>query len=1314
VIGSSSLLAILALSARAQEPAAPQSAPVAATVAVAATEADLRAYQEDAVRFAGGVQRLRGDVYQIVADFFAEEDRRRGRLTDVAVKRREQERDNARLKAATALEAYLCTYAPQLVDQVNDCTKPPAPRTVRAKDIVSQGLRLAQLYREAEGERHRKAVKLDSENLADFSRPVAIYERLLSMYADDPELDGAYAGLAAALSYNAYSESDTAQAVQTDVSRARELRETLLQRYPKSKLVIDAHLWLGEHYIVREDGSGPEETIGFLEASAGHYSAVVATGPGHPAYDVALFKLANSNFLLGQAGVPGRMDVALSFAEQAIERGKERRRGLRLLKEIYVGISSPRLMRDGTTSPKRALKDVVLEHVARAGDKPWAHDLVVLGADLAWDQLDWDGAVALYTYAQERWPDHPNNPIYQYNIVAILRGYQTGWVVASDGVEAPTATECKPADTLCASLVELGAAKVARPPGDERKPEAIAALEELNRRYGRKSAWSAANQGEPAARERSAALIRAEAESLIVEKYNVAVTAYEPIARLPEGTTPPPDLLAASQAAWGTFVDEVDALLDANPALRTPRRQYDLGKATYLAGRLDDSIRRLEALVGDPAAATCRTGDDTDPGSLCVEDARRIAWNARRDLLVTEVGGDAKTTPGFTLANDFPSPILVEGIEREEVTPFGRTLKRLALPARVDAFMKATDAHLAFAFTDPKIVAGIKSDRLTLAYQLAQLDFAYGRFPEARKRFMEVIESAPPCTDAGACVELKAANLYLKTWELAGDGEQVALAAAQFSKRFSSGGGALASAVANFKDIEQGNRFSLINDRDPVFGPEAKRAKNADPEVLAALAAEYIAYAKDYPAKAGYRGGGDETGKDAPAEVALGRACALLAQSGRVDDSLRRTEEFVTKYPLSKFSAGFYWQLADSADKAFVQTDAVKWYQTFAEETARNAARPGWGEEIARLGESMVDATHAYSSIAVLREAMDAPAATANAWEFYATRYAPATTDPAKGLFGAEEAFWRARDFWRQVGDAELAKFYERYLKQRFADANPSNTVVAWDELASIYERRGEKRAAQTARVSAGKAYQAALTVVAADPKKVVTKDAHAIGMKDAMVKLEAEWKATQPAPWSNNLERNLDMLLGDGKKKVGLIKLVEIERVGTAASVLTGSPDFDAQQMGGYYLGLAWARHAALLRTDRPSPLALAAAFPIDTMGLEPDSVEYEAILGLLRDGDQDGDGNPDLEGSEAAEQKAIEILTITYRQAVAPSIGKPQWSPWTAKTLEALSVELRAPGFARDRAVYCGDAVCGTSDVSVSVDTTIAPITTAREGSK
>jgi hypothetical protein len=150
----------------------------------------------------------------------------------------------------------------------------------------------------------------------------------------------------------------------------------------------------------------------------------------------------------------------------------------------------------------------------------------------------------------------------------------------------------------------------------------------------------------------------------LAEVYNAAVAAYEPIAKLPVGATPSATQLAASQAAWGKYVDRSDAVLNANPSLRTPLLQFQSGQGAYLAGRHDDAVRRLDALAADPAAAGCRT----DADQVCVEQARVLAWWSHRALLVAEIGGDAHTTPGFTMsAEGFPMPVRVEGIESETV-----------------------------------------------------------------------------------------------------------------------------------------------------------------------------------------------------------------------------------------------------------------------------------------------------------------------------------------------------------------------------------------------------------------------------------------------------------------------------------------------------------------------------------------------------------------------------------------------------------------------------------------------------------------------
>lgn len=1251
--------------------------PAAAADLKPATSADVEAFMEDAKHFQEGVQAFRAEV-RVLRDAQLGVDNRKADDDAARAKaRKEQERAIATQKAMVALERYLCTYAPEVVDGVTSCTVPPAPASVRSKDVVLQALRLGRLYYEEVDTAYAAGISRGERVLANFERPLRLYGNLIAAHGGAPGIEAAMAAKANMLSWHGAVTFDLKAApddpvnspvdmIQLDVAQALQLYSEIVEKSPNSPVAWEAHFWLGEHFQRREiepDGvttSSEAQVAAYYAEAIKHYGAIVANGPKTYMYERALVQLGRVYYLAQ------RFEESLRYLEQVADTGKDGAdKVASLLPSVYAGMQAksyrPSWYRDTNANGAVDLDEIAFGHLTSLGDRPWVQGAMSSMALKFWLDGSFDEARATYALLQERWPEHPDNPVYQYNVYQMLSGMRTA-LVPQVGKAPDEATV--PQDPTFSTA------------------RAQEQLQRLSKQYGPRSAWYAANGANAAARARAMEFIGKESKLIVDTELAAAATAFN--AHVAANT---PATEAAKRAAASQFVDVASDLMAEFPALRSDYLEFAVARALYWANRTDEALVALDRIAAS-TSSTCRV-DETDPRSpLCSEQARQLAWNARLERLVAVHGGSVVTNPGYIIsADELKLPRRVGDAVRESVvtTPGGAQIERFALPDAHAEFMKATDAYLAFPFTHPSTKVTPES-RLGRAYQMGQLEFAYGRYPEARARFMALIDAAPSSE-----IAQNAASLVITTLREEQDRAAEVAAAADFSARFRAVAGRKADEMAG---VERTGRFFLLEARETGKGGSALGA-----DAMTALARDYVAYADTY-------------GQSSEAEVALQKAIGLLEQAGEIDESLKLMRRYVDAYPNSQSTLVAYWKLGGQSTRAMNVEDAIRWYATFAENSRKHAGDPAWASTLDDLARTMADVPHAMMAVAQLSAGLADPTAAARAFELYATQYAPTTPEAVSGLLGQEVAFWEARNYWRVAGETELRKFYERYTRANFASPDIGHQILAWDALAVSAEKAGKKREAEAARARVKALYEPALAQ--GIPLDI---EAHEVGAKFAMDALATAWEQLgSPNPWPTDKKALV-------QKVVSVLDGGEVAPVQQLAVPMTRM-HFEAQQMATYYIGLAWARHAALLDISNVegSPMELAVAFPVASLGptFEPGTDGYDLWLGLLVQEDPGAfeklknlRRSPEqVTGAMEGRGKAAEIL----ERAVASARDQGQWSTWTDKSMELLATEIDPKKYSTERVAFCEGVACGESDVRPAVDMPLLPAvtTTAGEGSK
>ncbi|MFZ5475983.1 MAG: tetratricopeptide repeat protein [Myxococcota bacterium] len=370
-----------------------------------ADAAEWKAFQDTLERYSERMKEFQGDARSILDAHEAEE---RGKISSsygAAMRRLEESEDALRRVAITRIEGFLQKY----------------PDTKHSPDML---FRLADLYfEEAEiafsGEmdaysRLEEQVQsnpnmiLPPPPLKDYSRPIALYRQVIDRYPQFEYTADTYYMLAWCHSVQ--------NAQQYDADVARDVYQTIVDRYPGSVFGNDANMRLGEYYF-DAPGTREDPTVN-VRLAIKYYEAVLADGEKGRNYDKAIYKLGWSHYKLND------YDRALAYLvqlldysdQQFLETGKEastRKEAIEYLAISYADIAE-----------RQARKpwEVAMAHLDKVGDRKWQHEVVERLADLLWVQAKWEASIDTYTFMQDRWPTDPMNPVYQQNVALLWGG----------------------------------------------------------------------------------------------------------------------------------------------------------------------------------------------------------------------------------------------------------------------------------------------------------------------------------------------------------------------------------------------------------------------------------------------------------------------------------------------------------------------------------------------------------------------------------------------------------------------------------------------------------------------------------------------------------------------------------------------------------------------------------------------------------------------------------------------------------------------------------------------------------------------------
>lgn len=376
------------------------------------TEADVEVYEDTSRRFVSRMRELVEDSREWV-DLREEEERQR--IEDrysAELGRLESDADRLRAEAIARMEAFLDRH----------------PNSDATAHVM---FRLAELYFEEAGERWLDDVARQPEREAaweadpslpfpedptvDYTESTKLYRLILERYPSYEHTPGTWY----MLGYVLYDEL----ARDRDVEGAMEAFRALVEQFPDSDMVPGASMYLGEVLFDAND----------FDQAIGYYQTVVDAGPEHGLYDRGLYKLAWSYYRSQRPEQATRLFTDLLDASELSLRESGRASDLRPEAVRYLAISFSDIGFASGRSPVKVGSDwFALQAPARAYEQEVMAEL----AAVLVEQAQYEQAIEAYRHLQSRWPNHPQNPVYQQRVAQLYNSGPLPDPVASSKAQA--------------------------------------------------------------------------------------------------------------------------------------------------------------------------------------------------------------------------------------------------------------------------------------------------------------------------------------------------------------------------------------------------------------------------------------------------------------------------------------------------------------------------------------------------------------------------------------------------------------------------------------------------------------------------------------------------------------------------------------------------------------------------------------------------------------------------------------------------------------------------------------------------------------
>lgn len=330
--------------------------------------------------------------------------------------------------------------------------------------------------------------------------------------------------------------------------------------------------------------------------------------------------------------------------------------------------------------------------------------------------------------------------------------------------------------------------------------------------------------------------------------------------------------------------------------------------------------------------------------------------------------------------------------------------------SRVTAQEIPTLAQEAIQLREEYINLGLKVEEdphrvAVMVYKVGDIYMDYLNYPEARKRFIEVIEK-----HGKAPVAINAANSLIESYRL----ERDWIAMAEWAEK-------IAQAGLGDEMVAQAKIWKV--------GALFKTAKALfDQEKFKESATEYITLV-------------DQNPDNEFAAAALNNGAVAFEKARMFDSAMKTYERIFNQFPNSEFSENALFRVAYNAERFYDYERAVRTFGQLAKRYPK--------------GENAADAS--YNAARLLEQTQDYNAA-AQAYQDYARRFPDKENTPA--------IFFETSKCYEKLGDwSKQLKLYEAFIKKYGNDPKQNDRVItALAKTVEIYEKRGNSRQINLAR----------------------------------------------------------------------------------------------------------------------------------------------------------------------------------------------------------------------------------------------------------
>lgn len=776
--------------------------------------------------------------------------------------------------------------------------------------------RLAELYYERSSDDQMVAMREYEEKLkatdpsqanealvepsVDYSKSIALYQRLLVQFPDYRLNDGAYYLLGYCLEK------------QNQLEASRDVYRRLIARYPKSKFTTEAWVRLGEYYF---DAYGEKGAL--TQAAEAYENALAAKG--HPLYDKALYKLGWTYYRMD------RFDEAVSrflllldhYEAKAKEKGEEEVGGdLRTEALQYTAISF--------TDEKWGSLQKAEDTFRKLGGKSYESQIYRRMGHVYFDQTKYPEAIAAYQLSLKLDPLAEEAPQTQQRIV---QAYER----------------------------------------ERDMKAAFAEAERLAAQYGPGSAWAQKH-------ERRSDILAAATDLAEKNLYSAAIYHHQQALALKQSGK-----LEAAKAAFGDAAKAYATYLSRFPRAKTA---YDV--QFYYAECLYNSFRFADAAIHYEQVRDSGLDDKYRKDAAF---AAVLAWQKEMEQQMKQ-GNVAAVKP-------------LRSTERGE----GDSIAVIPLADVEQRWVKSSDAYVSL-FPNEEKAPGV-------AYKAAELYFAHNDFPEARRRFEEIIQKYPQ-----ADVARFSANLIVESYLVSKDWKSVEEVSGRLSQNKEVAGtkGELYGELLKFK---LAGRFKLADEL-------LSQGQNEE------AAAKYIQLV-------------DEAPQHEFADKALNNAAVAYENARKYDSALKLYERIYREYPRSPLADAALFRVAVNAEKSYDFDKAIASYQKLVSEYPASKDREAALFNAARLLEAQ-------------RKYKEAAAAF--------TRYAalfPRAEDAAKNQYRAALLYEKQNNPEATV--RALNEFVRQYSSR---PAQVERVIEAKKRIGDAFRQMGNEREAWRAYIAAG------------------------------------------------------------------------------------------------------------------------------------------------------------------------------------------------------------------------------------------------------